>query len=214
MMNKNDLIEERLHGLEDILHSIHHNIDLLEFMTYKLHRERFNLFNNLGLYYIWGSLMGEVLLDFYKVSNKREKHSFQKILNFSEELKFKIEFEKIQEKIDQLTEFYEKTDFETVRSKYLAHQDLSVPEILIELPSFKKFRQIVFELFDLITGQFRRKNVEINNNVKKSFSEIFNAIDEYDEISSFLLVNTIKGEKTVNISEIQAIIEKREKNAR
>lgn len=211
MNNNNDLIEERLHGLEHIVHSIHHNIDLLEYMNYNLHRERFNLFDNLGLKHIWGSLMGEVLLDFYKVSNRREKHSFQKILNFSEELKFKIEFKKIQEKIDHLTEFYEKTDFETVRSKYLAHQDLSVPEILIEFPSFKKFREIVIKLFDLITGQFGRKNEEFHNDVKNSFSEIFSTIDEYDEISSFLLANAIKKEKTVEISEIQAIIEKRKK---
>ena len=213
MTNNNVLIEERLHGLEHIIHSIHHNIDLLEFMAYNLHKERFNLFNNLGLNYIWGSLMGEVLLDFYKVSNRREKHSFQKILNFSKELKFKIEYEKIQGKIDQLTEFYEKSDFETVRSKYLAHQDLGVPEIKTDLPSLKTFKAIIFELFDLITGQFGRKNVDFHNDVKSSFSEIFNAIDEYDEISSFLLANAIKGAKTVEISEIQAIIEKREKNA-
>ena len=213
MTNNNVLIEERLHGLEHIIHSIHHNIDLLEFMAYNLHKERFNLFNNLGLNYIWGSLMGEVLLDFYKVSNRREKHSFQKILNFSKELKFKIEYEKIQGKIDQLTEFYEKSDFETVRSKYLAHQDLGVPEIKTDLPSLKTFKAIIFELFDLITGQFGRKNVDFHNDVKSSFSEIFNAIDEYDEISSFLLANAIKGAKTVEISEIQAIIEKREKNS-
>jgi hypothetical protein len=213
MTNNNVFIEERLHGLEHIVHSIHHNIDLLEFMAYNLHKERFNLFNNLGLNYIWGSLMGEVLLDFYKVSNRREKHSFQKILNFSKELKFKIEYEKIQEKIDLLTKFYGKSDFETVRSKYLAHQDLGVSEIKTDLPSLKKFKAIIFELFDLITGQFGRKNVDFHNDVKSSFSEIFNAIDEYDEISGFLLANAIKGAKTVEISEIQAIIEKREKNA-
>ncbi len=46
MINKNYLIEERQHGIEHIVLSIQHNIDLLEFMVLNLNKERFNLLKN------------------------------------------------------------------------------------------------------------------------------------------------------------------------
>jgi len=205
-----EIIEERLYGLEHIIHSIYHNIQLLEFMSKNLHNERFNLFNNLGLHYIWSSLMGEVILDFYKLSNKNEKHSFQKILNVSKEQKCKIQFTLIQSEIDELFEQYAASDFDTVRSKYLAHQDIKVPEIKTGLDSLIKFKDKAFHIFQTLTQEFKRENVDFNSDVKNSFSEIFNAIDEYDEISSFLLAKAIKGEETVKISEIQEILKNRE----
>jgi hypothetical protein len=203
------IIDERLFGLEHIIHSIHHNVELLEFMSFNLHKERFNLLNNSGLLYIWRSLMGEVILDYYKLSNKNEKHSFQKILNVSKEQKCDVNFDLIQSEIDTLVEQYKKLDFETVRSKYLAHQDLKVPEIKTELKSITEFKERGFHIFQILTQEFKRENVELNSSVKESFSEIFEAIDEYDEISSFLLANAIKGEELVKISEIQKIIRKR-----
>jgi hypothetical protein len=207
------IIEERLFGLEHIIHSIHHNVELLEFMSLNLHKERFNLFNNLGLHYIWGSLMGEVILDFYKLSNKNEKHSFQKTLNVSRDQKCDVNFDLIQSEIDKLVEQYKKLDFETVRSKYLAHQDLKVPVIKTELKSITEFKEKAFHIFQILTQEFKRVNVEFNSSVKDSFSEIFEAIDEYDEISGLLLANAIEGEEMVKISEIQEIIKKRERNA-
>lgn len=213
MSKINEIIEERLFGLEHIIHSIHHNNELLEYMAYNLHNQRFNLFNNLGLHYIWGSLMGIVILDFYKVTNKSEKHSFQKIINLSIEQKCSIDIETIQEKINTLTEFYDKTDFETVRSKYLAHQDIGVPQIKTELTLLYDFKKIVFELFELITREFKRENVYFHSNVKNSLAEIFDVIDEYDKILGFLLAKAIDQEKTVEIAQIQEIIKRRDKNA-
>ncbi|MBI9042818.1 hypothetical protein [Lutibacter sp.] len=213
MMKLNKIIEERINVLESILHSIHHNIELLEYMTYNLHKERFNLFNNRGLFHVWVTLFGVVIIDFYKITNEKQKHSFQKILNISKDLKCDIDFEKIQEKINLLFDFYNKSEFETIRSKYLAHQDIEVPVIKSDLSSLNKYKEELFNLFKLLTSELNIANKEFSSDIKNSFSEIFNVIDEYDEVSTYLLANAIKGSKTIEISELQDIIKRREDNA-
>jgi hypothetical protein len=66
-------IEYRLFGLESIIHGLHHNLELMEYMSYGLHKERFNLFNNLRLIWIWRSLRANQIIDFYKNIAKNEK---------------------------------------------------------------------------------------------------------------------------------------------
>jgi len=135
-------IDNRLFGLESIIHGMHHNSEMMEYMSYKLHKESFNLFNNLGLYWIWGTLMANQIIDFYKVIGKNENFSFIKIINVSNDLKCEINYELIDRKITELKNEYDKTDFETVRSKYLAHKDIKVPEIKTDLTSIRFFNEI------------------------------------------------------------------------
>ena len=61
-MNKEIL--ERLQGLESIMHELHHNLRLMEYVTYGLHKQTFNLSNNVGLVWITRSIMAGQIVTF------------------------------------------------------------------------------------------------------------------------------------------------------
>lgn len=202
----NEEIKNRFEGLESIIHGLHHNNGLMQFMSFGLHKEPFNLQSNLGLYWIWGNIMGIQILDFYKTIGKHEKFSFVKLINVAKENKIKVDYELIEKMTNQLIVSYEETEFETVRSKYLAHQDLKVPEIKTNLLSIDKFTKEIDNLFSTYSKEFKYDRNEISKNVVESFGEIFNTIDEYDRLKGYLIAAQIKGEETVNISNLKDIV--------
>ncbi|MFD1316447.1 hypothetical protein [Namhaeicola litoreus] len=199
-------LEERLVGLENIIHGIHHNLELMSFINYNLHREPFNLGNNLGLFWIWTSLMASQILEFYKLTNKKEKFSFTKTINIAKENKCKADFVNLETKTKELVEIYDKSDYEAVRSKYLAHQDLNVPEIGTELKGIADFSKKSVELFTLFCNEFKREQTEFNPEITESFSQIFKTIDEYEKVKALLIARLIQGNETIAISEIQDIV--------
>ncbi len=199
-------IEYRLFGLESIIDGLHHNLKLMEYISYGLHKETFNLFNNLGLYWIWALIMGNQIIDFYKVIAMNDKFSFYKIINISRDLKCEISYELLEKKIAELKDMYDKTDFEMVRSKYLAHQDLRVPETKIDLRTIKSFTENIIELFRIFSEEFKRERTKFSNDVVNSFKEIFDTVDEYEKVKAFLMVAEMNGQDTVEISKIDESI--------
>lgn len=195
-------IEYRLFGLESIIHGLHQNLKLMEYISYGLHQKTFNLYNNLGLFWIWHLIMGNQIIDFYKVIAMNEKFSFSKIVNISRDLKCEINFKLVEKKIEELKDMYDKTDFETVRSKYLAHQDLRVPEIKTDLITIKSFTENIIELFRIFSEAFKRKMTIFSNDIVNSFKEIFDTVDEYEKVKAFLMFAEMKGQDTVEISKI------------
>jgi len=196
----------RLNGLESIIHSLHHNNGLLKFMSFNLHKEPFNLFNNHGLYWIWVNIMGTQLLDFYKTIGKNEKYSFVKLTNVAREKKIKVDYESLESMTNHLIDSYEKTDFETVRSKYLAHQDVNVPEIKTDLISLDKFTQILDGCFTIFSKEFGIERAIVSNDIVDSFSLIFSTIDEYEKIKGYLVAVQIQGNTTVEISHLKKLL--------
>jgi hypothetical protein len=202
-------IKYRLFGLESIIHRLHHNLGLMKYTSYALHKEPFNLFNNLGLYWIWGLTIGDQIIDFYKVIAKDEKFSFAKIINISRDLKCGINYELVEKKIKGLKDEYDKDDFETVRSKYLAHQDLRVPEIKTDLLTISSLTENIIKLFNTFSKEFKGKRSNFSNDVVNSFKEIFDIINEYEKVKAFLMVAQIKGQDTVKISRLAKSIKKK-----
>ncbi|MCH4828628.1 MULTISPECIES: hypothetical protein [Flavobacterium] len=195
-------IEERLVGLDNIIQSLNNNIQLLEYISYNLHRETFSLNNNLGLIWIWQNLMAIQIIDFYKVIVANEKFSFSKIFNVSNGLKEAIDFDSLNSMIADLNSDYDNHKFEVVRSKYLAHQDLNVAEIKTDIVTIRHFTDKIISTFLFLTKELNWKHSDLNNNVQNSFKEIFERIDEYEKVSAYLMAAEIKGEKTIEIEEL------------
>jgi len=202
----NDEMKLRIKGLEIIVQELHHNNNLMQFMSFNLHKKPFNLFNNFGLYWIWSNIMGIQIINFYKTIGKHEKFSFIKLINVAKENKVIVNYDLIARKTNQLVDNYEKTNFETVRSKYLAHQDLNIPEIKTDILTIDKFTQEVDSLFSLFCIEFNFKRNGISRDVIESFNEIFSAIDEYEKIKTYLLVTQLEGKTNVEISTLKKII--------
>jgi len=195
-------IRYRLDGLEIVVHNLHHNAELMKYMSFNLHKEPFNLFNNHGLYWIWGQTMSNQILNFYKAIVKDEKFSFAKIINVAKEIKSEADYELLERETNALKAQYDQTDFEKVRSKYIAHQDLRVPEIRTDLLTMISLTEKTIELFLLFSKEFKGRKVNLSDHIVKSFNKIFSTIDEYEWVKAFLIAKRIKGNDTVRISEI------------
>jgi len=195
-------IEDRLTGLESIIYGLHHNLELLEYISYGLHREPFNLSNNFGLVWIWRSIMANQIVDFYKVITKDEKFSFTKIINISRDLKCEIDYKLVENGTKKLMEEYDKTDFETVRSKYIAHQDLNSTAIKTDLPTIGSFTKNIIEFSYVFFKEFKKEKIELSSDTMDSFKKIFETIDEYEKAKAFLVGSQIKGHDKIEISKL------------
>jgi len=204
-------IRYRLNGLEGIIHNLHHNGQLMQYMSYGLHKEPFNLFNNLGLHWIWGQTMASQIINFYKVVIKDEKFSFPKIINVAKELKSEVDYDLLEKETKALKAQYDTTDFETVRSKYIAHQDLRIKEIRTRLTTIISMTEKATELFLLFSKEFKGRKVHFTSHIVKSFDEIFDEIDEYRSVQTFLLAEQLKGHDTVKILTIANVIKEHQR---
>jgi hypothetical protein len=207
-------IRYRLNGLEAMIHSLHHNAKLMQYMSFGLHKEPFNLFNNIGLHWIWGQTMGNQIMTFYKVMVKDEKFSFTKIINVAKELKCDVNFELLEKKTKALKAEYDKTNFETVRSKYIAHQDLGVPETRTDLLTIISFTEKTIELFLLFSKEFKGRKVKLSNHIVDSLDKVFETIDEYEWVKAFFIAELIKGSDTVKLSRIKAVVKEYQRDVR
>ena len=202
-------IKDRIAGLENIIHGVYHNQELLEYIRKNLHRETFNLSNNKGLLWIWINTMAIQIIDFYKLINKHEKFSFIKIINVAKNLKLEADYEQVEKHTQSIISFYEEQEYEAVRSKYLAHQDLNVPEMKTDLENMNKFSEKAIELFELFSTEFKYTITNFDEEVESSFREIFETIDEYEKVKALFLARLIQKEKFVEIAEVQNIIGER-----
>lgn len=201
-------MEERLIGLEKIFHTLDCNIKMLEYISFDLHKETFNLNNNIGLVWVWKSILESQILELYKLNIPDEKFSFRKIYNLLKESKAKINYELFDYLIKKLKLDFDKNQFDLIRSKYVAHQDLGVPELKTDLIAVKEFTDNATNLFLFIFSEIKRKHSEFSNDVLNSFKEIFKRIDEYNKVSAYLMVAEMKGEKTIEIGKLGEIIKK------
>jgi len=205
---KESTMEERLNGLESIIHSLDCNIKLLECISYDLHNERFSLNNNIGLYWVWKSILESQIIDFYKLNVATEKFSFQKTLNLVKDSKAKIDYEKLDKMIKTLKADFDKNQFDIIRSKYLAHQDIGAPEVKTDLIIVRKFTDQTISLFQFLFSEIKREYQKFSDDILNSFKVIFERIDEYEKVSAFIMEADIKGEKTINISKLEEAIKK------
>ncbi|MFC1857721.1 hypothetical protein ACFL9U_06780 [Thermodesulfobacteriota bacterium] len=207
-------IRYRLNGLEYMIHSLHHNAKLMEYMFYGLHKEPFNLFNNIGLHWIWGQTMGNQIMTFYKVMMKEEKFSFMKIINVARDLKCDVDFGLLEKETNALKAEYHKTNFETVRSKYIAHQDLRIPEVRTGLLTIVSLTEKIIELFFLFSREFKGRKVKLSNHIVDSLDKIFETIDEYEWVKAFLIAELTKDNDTVKLSRIKAVVKEYRKDVK
>ena len=177
-------------------------------MSFDLHQEPFNLLNNLGLYWIWGQILGYQIVDIYKVMMKDEKFSFQKILNVAKENNVEVNYKLLESQTRKFIEEYDKTDIERIRDKYIAHQDIQVPRIEIDLHTICDISQKITALFHLFASEFLFKYSTPSSTIVHSFKEIFYTIDEYELVKAILITEQIRGNNRITISKLSQEIEK------
>jgi hypothetical protein len=152
-----------------------------------------------------GSNNGESNHVFYKVMIKDEKFSFTKIINVAKELKCNVNFELLEKETKALKDEYDKTNFETVRSKYIAHQDLGIQETRTDLHTINAFTEKTIELFFLFSKEFKGRKVKLTNHLVDAFDKIFETIDEYEWLKAFLIAEMIKRKDSVKLSKVRAV---------
>ena len=178
----------------------------MQYMSFGLHKEPFNLFNNLGLHWIWGQTMSNQIMTFYKVMVKDEKYSFVKIINIAKDNKCDVDFNLLEKETTALKVEYDKTNFETLRSKYIAHQDLKIPEAKADLLTIISLTEKIIDLFLLFSKEFKGRKVKFSNHIVDSLDKVFETIDEYEWLKAFFIAEFLKGNDTVKLSKIKTVM--------
>jgi hypothetical protein len=199
---------QRIQGLENIVHDVKNNQELLEYISISLHKGPINLFNNMGLLCIWKSVMSVQLIDYYKAIKDDEKFSFQKCLNVMKNNKIKIDFISLEKKLYALKKKYDSYNYEHIRSKYIAHQDLNGLEINTDILEMKKLSQLIISLFKKISKEIGYKQIPFSKESLNSFKKIFDTIHEYEQAKAFIFINEIQGLKSISIKELNKVIKK------
>ena len=178
--------------------SINNNYDLHQFLWSNLHDNYFNISSNKGLYWIWGNTISTLLIDFYKLMKEGEKFSFKKLINICNQNNESINYSVYGKKLHLLLHEYNEYNFEYIRSKLLAHQDLNVTEQRAEIFKINYFVKEVNDFFKMICSELKYTPYKIESEISKSLQEIFDRLDEFDKVSAYLIAKQLKGEKNLN----------------
>jgi hypothetical protein len=130
------------------------------------------------------------------------------------ELKCDVDFGILEKKTKALKDAYDKTNFETVRSKYIAHQDLGIPETRTDLQIMVSLTDKTIELFFLFSKEFKGRKVKLSNHIVDAFDKVFETIDEYEWLKAFLIAEMIKRKDSVNLSKIRAVAREYQRDVR
>lgn len=198
----NQDVKKRLSGLENIFQNVHENMEVLEFLIVNLFPEKFNAQNNKFLMWLWRTTTSQQIIAFYHIMHKEQKHSFQKILNLLIQQKIKINYNELNRMLNELNEEYSLSQFETVRSKYLAHKDINVEQIKTEMQSVRKFTESLIEVQRFLLSELKLPLQIFNNEVKLSLWEIFGEINEYGNLLSYLNFESSNGKETFTMSDL------------
>lgn len=192
----------RLRGIRYLIHSIHHNITTLEYLSYNLHKETFNTINNSGLYMIWSIILEHQVIYFYKLLNRKEKFSFNKLLNIAENKGVKLDYEKFRFLLAEVEDLYEEYNFEILRSKFIAHLDIDAEEFKAELPQFSSLTELLIKLLDDIQVDLGLEKEVFDTKPIDDITRIFEEIDEYERVKAYITACQIKGQDSINIRDM------------
>lgn len=200
-------IEIRLQGQEFIFQSLYYNSELSQHLIFLINREFPEFRENFALRLLIKNSIESQILEFYKLLKTEEKFSFQKILNIAKNSKLKINYSILENKIKELNNHYVKSEFETIRSKYIAHQDLNTLSLNTDQISLSKFNLELENLFSLFCKIFN-KEISSKTDICKSVDKIFNKIRSLEEINALCFATELKKGKSVKLSELDKIINK------
>ena len=137
---------------------------------------------------------------------KDEKYSFVKIINIAKDNKCDVDFNLLEKETTALKVEYDKTNFETLRSKYIAHQDLKIPEAKADLLTIISLTEKIIDLFLLFSKEFKGRKVKFSNHIVDSLDKVFETIDEYEWLKAFFIAEFLKGNDTVKLSKIKTVM--------
>jgi len=178
-------MEERLTGLESIIQTLDCNIKLLEYMSFDLHQKQFNLYNNMGLLWIWKSILESQIINFYKLNIVSEKFSFKKVLNLLRVNEQDVDYENLEMMIQDLKDDFDKYQFALIRSKYLAHQDICDGEVRTDLLIIRMHTDKTIILFKTMISEIQKEHKEFSDDILNSFKEIFEKMNESEKVSAY-----------------------------
>ncbi|QRM89756.1 hypothetical protein FG167_11135 [Lacinutrix sp. WUR7] len=175
-------VGRRIDGINGILQTININTSLLNFLSFQVDRQNISVINNSGLHWISGLLLGNNILEFHKIFDKNEKHTFKRLINIAKNSKIQFDYKTLEKEIDALQIEYDKSNLKTIRDKYIAHQDLTEDEVKSDFITSFKFTQSSTKLFKKICTELNYEYKEDNDEVLNSFKDIFTITEQINGI--------------------------------
>jgi len=175
-------IVRRIDGINGILQTININTSLLKFLSFQVDRQNISVINNSSLHWISGLLLGNNILEFHKIFDKNEKHTFKRLINIAKNSKIQFDYKTLEKEIDALQLEYDESNLKTIRDKYIAHQDLTEDEVKSDFITSFKFTQSSTELFKKICIELNYEYMENNEEILNSFKDIFTITEQINGI--------------------------------
>lgn len=197
-------LKERLSGIQSIVNSLKESSDLCSYLIYVFHNE-FNVFErNYSITYLIRTLIDHQIIAFYKLMKSSEKHSFRKLLNIVSTSKGIGKYSKLENDLAKLDIFFTDSNFEKIRSRFLAHLDLNLTSEKADYISILSFSTKCIKYHSQLCKEFDFKKRR-SKNIIKSFDEILNELRRLESAKAYCYVNFIKKKRTVKINELARI---------
>lgn len=202
-----DNVRVRLKTLNGIINELFINDNLIEYLNFLLHTKHSSFNDNKGLLWIQRNIMAIQIINLYKIFKESEKHSFKKIINIAKKDKEVANFEDLEDAINKAVNVYETSDFEKVRSKYLAHQDLFDETLMTYSKTYRNLLNQIKTIFPLLCNSFGYLQYDNKETFIEDLSEILDKAESFIKIKSYIIGMQCGSDKTIETSKLQKYIE-------
>lgn len=194
-------LNERLKITKDIVWQVNTYQDMIEFLSYDLHKSPSPIDQNEGLFFIWHSLMALQILTLSKLIKDDGAFSLKKLINLGGARVKGFDKSALLEEFGHIHGEYVNNQLDSVRDQFIAHLDLSAEEIKTDIHMLCILKNMVTGLYDRISLASGGEKYSHDDRCVKGIREVFDELDEYDKMKALLIAAQIQGRESVNVSE-------------
>ena len=129
-------LPDRFNVTKDMIWEVASCHDIIEHMSDNLSTESSLIEVNEGAFFVWRSLAGIEVLGLSKLINDDGPFSFQKLINIASAKVNGFDSNAFQSDLDELRAEFVRFKMDVVRDKFVAHKDIVLDEIGIDIHKF------------------------------------------------------------------------------
>jgi hypothetical protein len=164
---------ERFEVTKDMIWEVSSCHDILEQMSDNLSSQESVIEKNGGAFFVWRSLMSIEVLLLSKLINEEGPFSLQKLINIASSKVKGFDVAKYQSELEYLRSDYVRYKMNIVRDKFVAHQDLILEEVGIDIHKFCIIKNGTKSLFNRLSISLEFQCYEHQSEIVNEWSKLF-----------------------------------------
>lgn len=164
---------DRFNVTKDMIWEVASCHDIIENMSDNLSTESSLIEINDGAFFVWRSLAGIEVLGLSNLIHDDGPFSFQKLINMASAKIKGFDGEKFQSDLDKLRAEFLKFKMNVVRDKFVAHKDIVLDEIGIDIHKFCIVKNGAISFFNDLASSLGFSCYEHDSTIELSWSALF-----------------------------------------